>query len=44
MKTDWAIEIPPNRFTALPFSVVQKLIKKQLQLRNQDRWDACTGC
>jgi hypothetical protein len=39
-----AIEAPPNQFTAVPFSVGKKLIKKQLGLRHQARWTACTSC
>ena len=39
-----ATEVPPNQFTAIPFSVGKKLIKKQLELKHQARWAACTGC
>jgi hypothetical protein len=39
-----AIEVPLNQFTVVPFSVGKKLIKKQLDLRHQARWTACTGC
>jgi hypothetical protein len=39
-----AIEVSPNQFTAIPFSVSKRLIKKQLELRYQARWTACTGC
>jgi hypothetical protein len=38
-----AIEVPPNHFTAIPFSVGKNLIKKQLELRLPVRWTACTG-
>jgi hypothetical protein len=36
-EADWlvkegAIEVPPNQFTAVPFSVGNKLVKKQLEL------------
>jgi hypothetical protein len=31
------IEVPPNQFTAIPFTVGKKLIKKQLELRHQAR-------
>jgi hypothetical protein len=39
-----AIKVPPNQFTAIPFSVGKKLIKKQLELRHQARQTACTSC
>jgi ribonuclease HI len=39
-----AVEVPPNRFAAIPFSVGKNLIKKQLEQRHQARWAACTGC
>jgi hypothetical protein len=39
-----AIEVPPNQFTAIPFSVGKKLIKKPLELRHQARCTAYTGC
>jgi hypothetical protein len=39
-----ATEIPPNQFSAIPFSVGKNLIKKQLEQRHWDRWTACTGC
>jgi hypothetical protein len=39
-----AIEVPPNQFTAMPFSEGKKLIKKQLELGHQAIWAACTGC
>jgi ribonuclease HI len=39
-----AAEVPPNQFTAIPFSVCKKLIKKHLELKHQARWAACTGC
>jgi hypothetical protein len=39
-----AIQVPPNQFTAIPFSVDKKRIKKQLEVKHQDRWTACTGC
>jgi hypothetical protein len=39
-----AIEIPPNQFTALPFSAGKKLIKKHFELNHQAIWAACTGC
>ena len=38
------IEVLLNQFTAIPFCVGKKLIKKQLELRHQGRWAACTGC
>ena len=37
-------EVSPNQFTAISFSVGKKLIKKQLELRLQARWTACTSC
>ena len=39
-----AIEVPPNQFTDVPFSVGKKHIKKQLELEHQDRQAACAGC
>jgi hypothetical protein len=39
-----ATEVPPNQFIALSFSVSKKLIKKQLELRHQDRCTACNDC
>jgi ribonuclease HI len=39
-----AIEVPPNKFAAIHISVGKNLIKKQLDLRHQARWTACTGC
>jgi hypothetical protein len=38
-----AVEVPPNQFAAIPFSVGKNLIKKQLEQRHRDRWTACTG-
>ena len=38
------IEVPRNQFTAIPFSVGQKVFNKQLELKHQARWVACTGC
>jgi ribonuclease HI len=32
-----AIEVPPNQFTAISFSVSKKFIKKQLEQRHQAR-------
>jgi hypothetical protein len=32
------IEVPSVQFTAIPLSVGTKLIKKQLEIRHQDRW------
>jgi hypothetical protein len=40
MAKEGAVEVPPNRFTAIRFSVGEKLIKKHLELQHQ----ACTGC
>jgi hypothetical protein len=39
-----AVEVPPNQFAAIPFSVGKNLIKKQLEQRPWARWTACTGC
>ena len=39
-----AIEVPPTQFTARPFSAGKKLIRKQMELKHQARWAACTGC
>jgi ribonuclease HI len=39
-----AIEVPPNQFAAIPFSVGKHLIKKQLEEKHQARLTACTGC
>jgi hypothetical protein len=39
-----AVEVPPDQFAAIPFSVGKNLIKKQLEQRHCDRWTACTGC
>jgi ribonuclease HI len=38
-----AVEVPPDQFAAIPFSVGKNLIKKQLEQRHRDRWNACTG-
>ena len=38
------VEVPPNQFTAIPFSVGRNVIKKQLEQRHHARWTACTGC
>jgi hypothetical protein len=38
-----AVEVPPNQFAAIPFSVGKNHIKKQLEQRHRDRWTACTG-
>jgi hypothetical protein len=37
------VEIPPNQFAAIPFSIGKNLIKKQLEQRHRARWNACTG-
>jgi hypothetical protein len=37
------VEVPPDQFAAIPFSVGKSLIKKQLEQRHWDRWTACTG-
>jgi hypothetical protein len=37
------IEVSLNQFTAVPFSVGKKLIKKHLELQHQVRWAACIG-
>jgi hypothetical protein len=39
-----AVEVPPNQFAAILFSVGKNLIKKQLEQRHRARWTACTGC
>jgi hypothetical protein len=39
-----AIEVPPNQFAAIPFSVGKNILKKQLEQRHRARWTACTGC
>jgi ribonuclease HI len=39
-----AIEVLPNQFAAVPFSVGKNLIQKQLEQKHQARWTACTGC
>jgi hypothetical protein len=41
MAKEGAIKVPPNQLTTIPF---KKLIKKQLELRHQARWTACTSC
>jgi ribonuclease HI len=38
-----AVEVPPNQFAAIPFSVGKNLIKKQLEQRHWARWITCTG-
>jgi hypothetical protein len=38
-----AVEVPPDQFAAIPFSVGKNLIKNQLEQRHRDRWTACTG-
>jgi hypothetical protein len=38
-----AVEVPPNQFAAVPFSVGRNLIKQQLEQRHRARWTACTG-
>jgi hypothetical protein len=38
-----AVEVPPDQFTSIPFSVGKNLIKKQLEQRHRDRWNVCTG-
>jgi predicted Zn-ribbon and HTH transcriptional regulator len=38
-----AVEVPPNQFAAIPFSVGKNLIKKQLEQRHLARWTTCTG-
>jgi ribonuclease HI len=38
-----AVEVPPDQFAAVPFSVGKNLIKKQLEQRHRARWTACTG-
>jgi hypothetical protein len=37
-----AVEVAPDQFAAIPFSVGKNL-KKQLEQRHRDRWTACTG-
>jgi hypothetical protein len=39
-----ATEVPPNQFTAIPFSVGRKFIKKPLERQHQERWATCTNC
>jgi hypothetical protein len=39
-----AVEVPPDQFAAIPFSVGKNLIKKQLEQRHRARWTACTRC
>jgi hypothetical protein len=38
-----AVEVPPDQFAAIPFSVGKNLIKKQLEQRHRARWNDCTG-
>jgi hypothetical protein len=38
-----AVEVPPDEFAAVPFTVGKNVIKKQLEQKHQDRWAACTG-
>jgi hypothetical protein len=38
-----AVEVPPNQFAAIPFSVGKNVIKKQLEQRHRARWTTCTG-
>jgi ribonuclease HI len=38
-----ALEVPPNQFAAIPFSVGKNL-KKQLEQKHWARWSACSGC
>jgi hypothetical protein len=38
-----AVEVPPNHFAAIPFSVGKNLIKKQLEQRHWARWISCSG-
>jgi hypothetical protein len=40
----YLLPLEPNQFTIIPFSVGKKLIKKQLELKHQGSWAACTGC
>jgi ribonuclease HI len=44
LANEGVIEVPPNQFTAIPFSVGKILIKKYLELKRQARWTACAGC
>jgi hypothetical protein len=44
LDTEGATAVPPNQFTAIPFSVGKKLIKKHLELKHLARWATCTGC
>jgi hypothetical protein len=37
-----AVEVPPNQFPAIPFSVGKNLIKKQLEQKHRARWNVCT--
>jgi hypothetical protein len=32
-----AVEVPPDQFSSIPFSVGENLIKKQLEQRHRDR-------
>jgi hypothetical protein len=46
-EADWlakegAVEVPPDQFAAIPFSVGKNLVKKQMEERHRDRWAACT--
>jgi hypothetical protein len=38
-----AVEVPPDQSAAITFNVGKNLIKKQLEQRHRDRWNACTG-
>jgi ribonuclease HI len=38
-----AVEVPPNHFAAMPFSVGKNVIKKQMEQKHRARWTACTG-
>jgi hypothetical protein len=37
-----AVEVPPDQFAAIPFTICKNLIKKHLEQRHQARWNACT--
>jgi hypothetical protein len=37
-----AVEVSPNQFVAIPFSVGKNIIKKQLEQKHRDRWTAGT--
>jgi hypothetical protein len=37
------VEVPPDQFAAIRFSVGKNLIKKQLEQRHRTRWITCTG-